>query len=53
MEYYSALNRKEAMNFAQKWVQVEEIMFHEITDPGTQMSPAVPHLSLLAPNLQM
>lgn len=53
MEYCSAVKKNEAIHFAGKWIQTEKIILSEGIDPETQMSHVTPHLSLLAPNLQM
>jgi len=31
MEYYSAINNKDVMNFSGKWMELENIVFSEVT----------------------
>jgi hypothetical protein len=37
MEYYSALKNKDIMNFADKWMELENVILSEVTQTSKDM----------------
>jgi hypothetical protein len=37
MEYHSAIKKKDIMNFASQWLELENIILSEVTQPQKEM----------------
>lgn len=53
LEYYSAVNENEVMNFSGKQMKLEKIISSELTNPERQMLQDLFHLKFLDHNLQL
>lgn len=53
MEFYAAVKKNEIINFADKWIKLENIMLNEVTQTQKDKSHILSHLQFLLPNLQM
>ena len=50
MEYYSAIKNKDIMNFAGKWMELENIILSEVTQTQKDMHGMYSHISQVLQN---
>jgi hypothetical protein len=44
MEFYAAMKKNEMLSFAGKWMELENIILSEVSDPKDQKLYVLPHM---------